>query len=137
MFLYNIAFSLEFIVIGLGVFLIGWSQYKCAKHKMICETTATRPGGVVGTDTSKVCSKRPCGTGFLQAVGVILIILAVLNFIDTLYNSIKYHNRVNDFKQKIEMIRKNQFNSNNPNNQNDQNKSETNSNASPTPATTE
>ena len=40
MFLYNIAYSLEFIVVALGAFLIGWGRYKCYKNKMIVRPIA-------------------------------------------------------------------------------------------------
>ncbi len=128
MFLYNIAYSLEFVVVALGAFLIGWGRYKCYKNKMYCETTRTSPlvgsnvtgSPVVGTDVHKKCSSNVCGTGFAQAIGVILIILSVLNFIDTIYNSVRYHHHRNEFRQRIEMMKQNLtnpgVNSSNPNN---------------------
>jgi hypothetical protein len=117
MFLYNIAYSLEFIVVALGAFLIGWGRYKCYKNKIYCEKSSTHipgsniPGAnVVGADVRKTCSSHVCGTGFAQAVGVILIILSILNFIDTIYNSVKFHHHRNEFRQKIEMMRQNHVN---------------------------
>jgi hypothetical protein len=118
MFLYNIAYSLEFIVVALGAFLIGWGRYKCYKNKMYCETTRTgnvtgsnlTGSSVAGTDVRKTCPSHVCGTGFAQAIGVILIILSILNFIDTIYNSVKYHHHRNEFKQRMEMMRPNQAN---------------------------
>jgi hypothetical protein len=118
MFLYNIAYSLEFVVVALGAFLIGWGRYKCYKNKMYCETTRTNQltgsnvtgSNVVGTDVHKKCSSNVCGTGFAQAIGWILIILSVLNFVDTLYNSVKFHHHRNEFRQRMEMMRPNQTN---------------------------
>ena len=61
-----------------------------------------------------MCAKhvqhKPAGTRFAQAIGWILIILSVLNFVDTLYNSVKFHHHRHEIRQRIEMMKQNQLN---------------------------
>ena len=118
-FLYNIAFSLEFLVFGFGALLIGWSRYKCAKMRMLkeeCRPTVAA-ATVVGTESARthsaVCDHKRCGGGFASGVGVLLMILAILNFADTIYNAAKFHHNKHRFYQKVEMMRNN--NLSNPN----------------------
>ncbi len=122
MFLYNIAFSLEFIVLGLGALMIGWAQFKCAKWKMVCEgrlgevRTGTTPNlttNVTGAsvETRKHCDKHACGTGLVKSVGIILIILALANFGDTINNAIKFHKHRHMFREKMQMLH-NEYNNN-------------------------
>ncbi|MBS0350144.1 MAG: hypothetical protein JSR33_02970 [Proteobacteria bacterium] len=126
MFLYNIAFSLEFIVIALGTFLISWGIYqnRCAKHRCgaidelrtntagvnsttgVAGTTGIGTAGTHGHDSHKKCH-HACGTGFAKVIGIILIILALLNLEDTIYCAVKYRQNVYRLHQRIEMMQKN------------------------------
>ncbi len=113
MFFYNIAFSLEFIVIALGTLLISWAVHKKAcgscHREDVREVRPNLAGTTVGTEVHKTChrSGKCCGTGFAQTIGVILIILAILNIIDTVYYTVKYRRDMHNIRQRIEMIQKN------------------------------
>ncbi len=113
MFLYNIAFSLEFIVIGLGAFLIGWAKYKsaCSVNKIARDDLRSNLGtNVTAGDVShgpKSHCKMPCGTGFACTVGIILIVLAVLNLIDTIYCAVRFENQVSSIRERIEVLERN------------------------------
>lgn len=124
MFLYNIAFSLEFIVLGLGALMIGWAQYKCAKWKC-CEgrygegRTTTTTSNITSNVTGATAVDREtrkthdhghaCGTGMVKGIGTLLIILALANFADTIYNSVRFHQHRHNFREKMQMMR-NEYN---------------------------
>ncbi len=117
MFLYSIAFSLEFITIGLGAFLIAWGIYKnkCVvdqvdRENLRTNTTATSD---VRTYSSKRCGG---GTGFAKTIGTIIIILAILNLIDTIYCTVKYRHFMGRMHNRIENMKMNKMNNSDMNN---------------------
>ncbi len=119
MFLYNVAFSLEFITIGLGAFLIAWGIYKneCVVDRLDRENLRTTTAATSDV-TSKTYSRKRCcgGTGFAKTIGTIIIILAILNLIDTIYCTVKYRHFMGRMHNRIENMKMNRLNNSNTNN---------------------
>lgn len=119
MFLYNVAFSLEFITIGLGAFLIAWGIYKneCVVDRLDRENLRTNTAATADV-TSKTYSRKRCcgGTGFAKTIGTIIIILAILNLIDTIYCTVKYRHFMGRMHNRIENMKMNKLNNSNMNN---------------------
>jgi hypothetical protein len=93
---FNIAYSLEFIVIGLGAFLLSWSWYKetCKNYyRERDERIATAPGFEPGKTTTH-CNHRRCGTGLGKSLGTLLIILGIANFGATIYDNVKFKRHI-------------------------------------------
>lgn len=102
---FNIAYSLEFIVIGLGAFLLSWSWYKEACKGYYRDERITAAPGFDANKNPPQRHNRHCGTGLGKCLGTILIILGIANFGATVYDNINFKRHVDNMNNPQERWR--------------------------------
>ncbi len=103
---FNIAYSLEFLVIGLGAFLLSWSWYKeTCKNNYRDERVTAAPGFDTHKNPPPKHCHRHCGTGLGKCLGTILIILGIANFGATVYDNVKFKRHLDNMSNPQERWR--------------------------------